>query len=199
MQIACVLKQGPEYRSEHVAALADSILAHNDVPIVCLSDVRFTHPGVEVRPLQHNWQGWWSKIELFSQCPSPTLYLDLDTVCIGKLPPIGERFTMLADVYRQGDYGSGVMSWQEPPRHLYEEFKSRARFHMHRCRTRNRWGDQGFIRDYLGFQPATFGPEYRSYKVYCRQGVPPGTRAVYFHGRPRPWQVELKHDIAHTA
>lgn len=194
MQIACVLKQGPEYKPEHVYALADSILKHNpSAQIGCLTDATLNHPGVTALPLRHCWAGWWSKLELFRPglFDSPTLYLDLDTVVVGKLPDIGPRFTMLADVYRHGDFGSGVMSWQRAPVHLYETFAKRAAYYMAQYRTRDKWGDQAFIRDYLGETPATFSNQYRSYKVYCRQHVPAGTRVVYFHGKPRPWQVQL--------
>lgn len=191
MQVACVLKRGPEYRPEHVYALADSILAHNDLPIVCLTDADIDHPGIKKIPLKHGWAGWWSKLELFRVCHEPTLYLDIDTVVIGKLPQIGPRFTMLADVYKPGDFGSGVMSWQHCPVHLYEKFNKAAQWYMTRYKTRRNWGDQGFIRDYLGARPDVFGPEYRSYKVYCKERVPLGTKVVYFHGKPRPWEVKL--------
>ena len=192
MQVACVLKEGPEYRPAHVAAMADSILAHNDVRIVCLTDAKkIDHPGVERVPLVHGWKGWWSKLELFRQCQEPTLYLDLDTVVIGKLPDIGPRFTMLADVYRHGDFGSGVMSWQTPPVHIYERFAKFPGTFMQLYRTRDRWGDQAFIRDNLGVKPDVFSDEYRSYKVHCRKRVPRGTKVVYFHGKPRPWEVKL--------
>lgn len=191
MQIACVLKSGPEYRPEHVRALAESIRFYNDVPIVCLSDIEFSVPGVQVRKLQHGWPGWWSKLELFREFTGKTLYLDLDTVVVGELPPVGKLFTMLPDVYRAGDVGSGVMSWDGDYRHIYSAFlKSPGQF-MQRYRTRRNWGDQAFIRDYLGMRPALFGAEYRSYKVHCQPAVPAGTRVVYFHGKPKPWEVTL--------
>lgn len=191
MQIACVLKSGGEYNAHHVRLLADSILAHNKIPIVCLSDINVDHPGVEVRPLRHKWQGWWSKIELFREFTGPTLYLDLDTVVVGVLPAIGNNFTMLRDVYRVNDFGSGVMSWQKAPVHLYETFINCPEHFMGSYRSRRNWGDQAFIRDYLRETPSTFGEEFRSYKVHCRKQVPRGTKVVYFHGKPRPWEVKL--------
>lgn len=194
MQIACVLKAGGEYRPDHVYALADSILKHNPLAqIGCLTDAELSHPGITPLPLRHCWPGWFSKLELFRPglFDAPTLYLDLDTVVVGKLPPIGPAFTMLADVYRRGDYGSGVMSWRRAPQHVYHAFAARPAYYMQHYRTRENWGDQAFIRDHLGAVPSTFGNEYRSYKVYCRQQVPAGTRVVYFHGKPRPWQVTL--------
>ncbi|WP_339617206.1 hypothetical protein [uncultured Gilvimarinus sp.] len=194
MQIACVLKQGPEYKPCHVYALADSILRHNPgAQIGCLTDVALSHPAITALPLRHGWQGWWSKLELFRPglFDGPTLYLDLDTVVTGKLPPIGPRFTMLPNVYRQGDYGSGVMSWQRAPVHLYQRFAEAPAQFMRQYKTAAQWGDQAFVRDHLGNTPDTFGPEYRSYKVHCKPRVPSGTRVVYFHGNPRPWQVSL--------
>lgn len=191
MQVACVLRQGPEFGAEHVARLADSILRHNDVDIVCLTDTDIHYSGVKEIQLEHSWPSWWAKLELFKHCTGPTLYLDLDTVVVGKLPEIGKRFTMLADVYRQGDFGSGVMSWQESPVHLYDQFKANPNAHIAKYVTRKNWGDQGFIRDHLGFIPDVFGDEYKSYKVWCRKKVPKGTKVVYFHGKPRPWQVNL--------
>lgn len=195
MRIACVLKQGPEFKAGHLYALADSILKHNDFPIDCLTDCEINHPGINAIPLQHKWPKWWSKIELFRPglFNGPTLYLDIDTVVIGKIEIETNRFTMLPDVYRDGDFGSGVMAWNKPPDHIYHRFLNRPAQHMARYRTRSRWGDQAFIRDHLGEKPATFGPEFRSYKVHCNNGVPKDTRVVYFHGKPRPWQVSLKH------
>lgn len=192
MQIALVLKEGPEYGPEHVVALANTILAHNDVPVICLTDSPdINHPGVKAVPLVHGWSGWWSKIELFRECNQPTLYLDLDTVVVGKLPAIGQNFTMLANVYRKGDFGSGVMSWQQPPTGIYEKFKKYPQHYMRLYRTAERWGDQAFIRDSIFEKPDVFGVEYRSYKVHCRRRVPRDTKCVYFHGKPRPWQVKL--------
>lgn len=175
--------------------MVDTVLAHNPgARIVCLTDCDIDHPGVEAVPLVHDWPGWWSKIELFRPglLAGPTLYLDIDTVVVGALD--GARvddFTMLACVYRGGDVGSGIMGWTRTPTHIYERFCSDPDRNMRRYRTTARWGDQGFIRDHLGATPKTFGTEFRSYKVHCRRGVPAGTKIVYFHGKPRPWQVGI--------
>lgn len=194
MQIVCVLKTGGEFRTEHVVALADSIRQHNpEAAIRCLTDAQLNHEHIETVPLQHNWPKWWSKIELFRPgvCTGPTLYLDLDTVVVGKIELRIDRFTMLPDVYRTGDVGSGVMAWQKTPEHIYQKFARHPAKYMAAYRTRSRWGDQAFIRDNLGEKPATFGTHFRSYKVHCKDGVPEDTRVVYFHGKPRPWQVTL--------
>lgn len=196
MDIVCVLKAGGEFKTEHVAALAESIHRHNPAASIrCLTDAQLDIDGVEAVPLQHSWPKWWSKIELFRPgvCKGPTLYLDLDTVVVGQIELEINRFTMLADVYRRGDFGSGVMAWQQTPEHIYHKFLKAPAKYMAAYRTRNRWGDQAFIRDHLGETPATFGAHFRSYKAHCKQGVPEDTRVVYFHGKPRPWQVSLQY------
>lgn len=196
MQIVCVLKTGGEYKPEHVSALADGILKYNPCArIRCLTDDQISDSRVEPVPLKHNWPKWWGKIELFRPgiCIGPTLYLDLDTVVIGEIEFNLERFTMLPDVYRKGDFGSGVMAWRKTPEHIYHRFMKNPARNMAIYRTRDRWGDQAFIRDNLGEIPNTFGPHFRSYKVHCQNAVPEDTRVVYFHGRPRPWQVNLRY------
>lgn len=195
MQIVCVLKSGPEFTSDHVYALVDGLLEHNmDAQVVCLTDVEFCHPRVKTIPLQHGWNGWWSKMELFRPgvCEGPTLYLDLDTAVVGSLSGLSiEGFTMLPNVYRPGDFGSGIMAWQESPHHIYEAFSKRPEYYMAQYRTTAKWGDQGFIRDHLGYKPRVFGSEFRSYKAHCKSRVPENTKVVYFHGKPRPWEVQL--------
>lgn len=193
--VICVLKTGGEYRPEHVYRLWDSLRAHNPgARLRCLTDAVLKHPSVDTVPLLHHWPGWWSKIELFRPgvCTGPTLYLDLDTVVVGRIELDISKFTMLEDVYRPGDFGSGIMAWSSAPEHIYHRFLERPTWFMTVYRTRDRWGDQAFIRDNLGETPNTFGPQFRSYKAHCKNGVPPGTRVVYFHGRPRPWQVNLQ-------
>lgn len=196
MQIACVLKAGPEYRPEHLYRMVDTLLAHNTwAKVVCLTDYPIQHQGITAVRLKHNWPGWWSKIELFRPgvIDEPTLYLDIDTIVTGSLADVRvDEFTMLANVYRPGDYGSGIMGWTQTPHHIYNRFRASPDAYMGRYRTAERWGDQAFIRDNLGCLPKTFGDEFRSYKAYCQRAVPPGTQIVYFHGKPRPWSGRVK-------
>lgn len=62
--------------------------------------------------------------------------------------------------------------------------------HMQRCRTRERWGDQGFLMPLIG-RAARWGSNVVSWKVHCRDGIPSGADVVCFHGKPRPWEVGL--------
>lgn len=192
LTVATVLRAGGEYRPEHVARLRDQVARHSPAArFVCLSDQQVECERV---PLLHDWPGWWAKIELFrpGAVPGPCLYLDLDTDVVGPVDDlVGERFTMLSDFYRPDLPASGVMAWPAtPPAHLYELFRRDAGRHMRACRTRERWGDQGFIGAHLGGEPLRFGPEVVSYKVHVRgRGVPAGARVVAYHGRPKPWEI----------
>lgn len=194
MRFAMVLRSGPEYKPEHVSTLADNILQfHPGSDIVCLSDLNIHHPKVERIPIIHHWPKWFSKIELFRPglLEGPTLYLDLDTVIVDKISIDCNVFTMLQDVYRRAGVGSGAMCWTHPPTHVYEKFKERPRYYASAYNVPKRWGDQAFIRDHLGDTPRVFDNQFRSYKVHCQEKIPQGTSVVYFHGRPRPFDIDL--------
>ena len=95
--VACVYRSGKfrgrNYGREWVLRLR-SMVSHNlTVPhqFVCLSDVSVQ--GVDVIPLQTNWPGWWSKIELFGPAllsARRVLYLDLDVIINGCLDEMVE-------------------------------------------------------------------------------------------------------------
>lgn len=195
--IACVLKIGGEYGPEHVEALRDSIFKHNGfIKIVCLTDYAEEIDGVECRGLLNDYPRWWPKLELFDEFKKePVIYFDLDTVITGPIDDLWRyKLTMLKDVNNLSSFGSGIMAWAGDYSYLYEDFKKNAANYMREYTTTRKWGDQGFIRDFLKETPASFdfGPVL-SYKKHCVNGVPPGTKVVYFHGKPRPWQVELKY------
>lgn len=197
MIVLSVLKGGGEYGAEHVRRLADSLAKHGLAELVCLSDV----PGLpcETVPLMHNWRGWWSKMELFAHdWGESVLYVDLDTTFIDDPAPLWrDEFTMLENAHRPGDVGSGLMSWSGDFSYLYRAFAAEPEAAMAEYITSQKWGDQGFIRDRLGFKPAFFERSLAaSYKVHCTNkgrapfALPhPDVRVVYFHGKPRPWEV----------
>lgn len=195
--MACVLRSGGEYTPEHLYQMVDKFHKHNPgVHVQCLTDMEIDHPAITPLPLKHNWPGWWSKIELFRPglFDGPTIYMDIDTATLGSIEFDYDEFTMLPAAYRpRGGINSSIMAWREPPTHIYEKFARNPDRWMATYRTTQRWGDQGFIRDSLGQKPLTFGEQFRSYKAHCRRRVPAGTSVVYFHGRPKPWQVELRH------
>lgn len=170
--VACVLKSGPEYRVEHVLALAAGVRRHLSLEhrFVCLTDLdrqafdprpyrfpgfsgrfeREPYLGIEVVPLHHRWPGWWSKIELCrgDLFDGPVFYADLDTVIVGRLDDLvlGHRFTVLRNFWSDKRIGSGLMAWDTDLSAIYERFARNAPAFMAEYVTTERWGDQGFIR-----------------------------------------------------
>lgn len=197
MKVLCVLKSGgPDYGPEQVERLRASLAQHSDATLVCLSDVPVPCERI---PLAHNWRGWFCKLELFRHVfDEPVLFVDLDTTFVDDPSPLfRHEFTMLENAHRPGDVGSGVMSWAGDYSRLYHDFAAAPERYMAEYTTSAKCGDQGFIRDRLGFKPAFYSREQcASYKMHCTdQGKRPFTiphedcRIVYFHGKPRPWQV----------
>ena len=118
LTVACVLKSGGTYTPEWVGRLRAGVKRHlpREHMFVCLSDVDV--PSMRI-PLEHDWPGWWSKMELF-RLPGPILYFDLDTAIVGSLSDIADYiaeakapFTMLRDFYAPSHRGSGVMAWPD--------------------------------------------------------------------------------------
>lgn len=196
--VLCVLRSGgPDYGPRNVEVLRDNLARHSDARLVCLSDVDVPCERI---PLMHGWPGWWSKLEMFRFAyADPTLYVDLDTTFIGNPDRLfREPFTMLKRLNQPGDVGSGVMSWAGDYRHIYEAFKLDPARYIKEYQTTKKWGDQGFIRDRIGVQNiATFEvADCASYKGHCTEmgkrpfKMPdPKPVMVYFHGKPRPWEV----------
>ncbi|WP_348826653.1 hypothetical protein [Halomonas sp. RT37] len=190
-RIVCVLRSGGEYGTQHVQWLARQV----DM-LQCLSDVPV--PGVPHIPLQHDWPGWWAKLELFRpDLPGDLLYLDLDTVVLGDLGPLidatGGKTTMLSDFYKPDLPASGLMYIaQRDKAAVWNEWIRGPQHHMRRCRTPRRWGDQGFLASVLRpqrWQDIAPG-RVVSYKAHCRSGLPATADVVCFHGTPRPWAAK---------
>lgn len=193
--VLCVLRSGgPDYGPHSVERLQKSLAKHSDARLVCLSDVDVPCERVVLR---HDWPGWWSKLELFAyDWGGSVLYVDLDTTFIDSPDRLWrQRFTMLENIRKRGEVGSGIMSWSGDYSHLYRAFAANPTKHIAEYVTTAKWGDQGFIRDNLG-HPTEFyrRDEAASYKGHClnragRVVIPPKVCVVYFHGKPRPWQV----------
>jgi len=193
MIVACVLKSGGEFKPDHVKMLKQSVFKHNpELGFICLSDVKID--GVECINLLHDWPKWWGKLELFRVfTDKEVLYLDLDTVVIGDIKELFRtKITMLKDVNNIDKFGSGVMSWHGDYSYLYNVFKANSDRFISEYVSRKNWGDQGFIMNHLNNSPDCFEfGDLHSYKKHCIHGVPKGTKLVYFHGNPRPWDVKL--------
>lgn len=183
----CVLRAGPEYTPGHAQWLAQQVPG-----LTVLSDVDV--PGIPRVALQHDWSGWFAKMELFRpDLRGDFLYLDLDTVVLGDLAALeGGPTRMLSDFYRPKQVASGFMWLTEEDRaKVWEHWMRDPAGHMRRAVTSQCWGDQGIIAEALP-HAERWGPEVVSYKVHCRAtGKPPAdARVVCFHGQPRPWGVK---------
>jgi hypothetical protein len=213
--IACVLKSGGEYTAAHVTWLQRQIERWApEADFMCLSDIYV--PGCRCICLNHNYPGWWSKLELCRpDIKGDILYFDLDTVITGPIDELIKvaRTTFLRDVYRGGNaLQSSIMYLTEEARTwAWECWKSKPRVWMNECGMQ---GDQGYfervIRKVDRWQDVLPGTLV-SYKVDMHNkhkqlaAPPPGASVVVFHGKPRPWNVkadwipEIEHAEASVA
>jgi hypothetical protein len=188
--ILTVLRSGGDYTWEHVERLRAQCEQHApDSRFHCLHDDL----------MLHKWPGWFSKIEAL-RLTGPILYMDLDTSVMGDLTPLLEaaetrRFIALRNpLPTPSRFGSGLMAWSGDMSHVYRRFAADPARHVARCTTQAVWGDQGFIAedepDPTLWQDILPG-QIVSWKVECKQGIPETARVVYFHGKPRPWDVGM--------
>ena len=205
--IVCVMKTGGweahgrkiVYSAKHVHWLQKQVQKHAPgVPFVCLSDVDV--PGVDVIPLEHNWPGWWSKMELFRLDIGPVLYLDLDMVITGSLDALMNYQHEFSSKHNSGkshtSMNSSVMLWTGPRPDIYDPFVADPGYWMKKCADKSCWGDQGFIERHVTRWDCIedlFPGAIASYKIDLNRGNPkPETRIVSFHGKPKPWEVKRK-------
>lgn len=196
--ILCVLKSGGVYSPEWVAKLRRGVDRNlmTEHRFACLSDLDV---DCERIALEHDWPGWWSKLEMFKPgiIAGPTLYLDLDTIITGSLESFTDSpydFAMLENFNQEAMVGSGVMWFKEcAPAGVYERFiqdPQRVMGHYQAVKNGSYRGDQAFIWDTLERKVDKLAsPALRSYKRHCRDGLPQGTSIVCFHGRPRPTEI----------
>lgn len=186
----CVLRSGGEYKPEHVQWLAKQVPG-----LTCLSDVPVA--GVPTITLPYDWPAWWSKLCMFSPSliEGDIFYIDLDTVVLDEVDSLIEasqgKTTMLSDFYWPDKPASGLMYIAERDKSkVWAEWMRNPEEHMAWRGGRGTIGDQGFLGkvlpDVQRWQDVAPGAIV-SYKVHCKQGVPDGTKAVCFHGKPRPW------------
>jgi hypothetical protein len=191
--VLTVLRSGGEYRPEHVTRLYDQCIGQ---AFLCLSDVDLPVPHYR---MQHGWPGWFSKLEMF-RLHGPILYMDLDTTVTGDLTPLldaAEEHDFIAlrnPLPTPSRFGSGIMAWRGDMSRVYKRFKEAPAYHAARCTTQQVWGDQGFIAETetpSAYWQDLFPGQIASWKVDCKEGVPPDARVIYFHGYPRPWQIGM--------
>lgn len=180
----CVLRSGGDFTPEHVQRLAGMV-----PDLWCLSDYEID--GIKTIRLQHDWQGFWAKMELFRpDIEGDLFYFDLDTT-VYNLPPAPDQTTVLRDFRKGHLIGSGLMFLKEAERsRVWNGFIDNPAKAIKANRSGLRWGDQGFLMDYYReSQRWQDIAKVYSYKYHCLEGVPSDADIVCFHGNPRPWDV----------
>ena len=192
--ILLVLKSGGDFNLLDVELLAGKLKKLCDpVQIICLCDrvAPVTFQDFTIIQMEHNWSGWWSKMNLFSPALEhlrPFLYLDLDTAVIKSFDwPEYQGFIMLRDFYKTKSAASGMM-WI-PARNdkiskIWNEWIKYSDQWMRKCR-----GDQNFIS--LITDPDCFWQDIAegivSFKPnsHWRKELDGTERIICFHGKPR--------------
>lgn len=206
--VALVCNAGAEYTIQRALYLAGRIRATttavDEVAIFTNQPDAVSGSSFVAIPFSREWPGWWAKLELFNpqvwpaESDARVLYMDMDSMPVGDLAPLFDfnAPAFLRDFYRPHKLASGVMGF-EP---------ARDRNWMHRL-----WhcgitalaqgdapigGDQVLMQQHLG---DTFGHRWqddfpgkiRSWKAdgLERNPIPPDTRLICWHGKPRPWEV----------
>jgi hypothetical protein len=207
--VACVLKSGGDYNEQYVKNLKrmvqkNCIKRHN---FICFSDIKID--GITTIELEKNYDGWWSKLELFRSniINGPVIYFDLDTLILGNIDRMFDvikdgDFFMIRDFYRDYEYASGIMAWDGDFSGIYNRFntlKHDIAFGVKGIKksapTLPR-GDQEFISNDLqkmfGITPKLISDHLSiaSYKKHCLDlKEAPDVDVVCFHGKPRPADV----------
>lgn len=193
LTVVCVMKSGGDFDEDYVFALRKGVEKHLGIPhkFICYTDLLI--PGMSIRFLTENLDGWFSKFEIFKEI-GPALYLDLDTIITGDITPLaqsiidqGEAFWMLEAFYPLRKWASGIMGWTGDWNWLIPHCKRYAGLYQM---------DQECIAKALvedGRKPRVIGRDFHkiySYKHHCQDGLPGDARIVCFHGKPRPKEVE---------
>lgn len=216
MLVVSVLKQGKNYCDRHAKWLHNQLKAYDSI---CLTDIDKIK-NVQTTPLQYNFPGWWSKLELFNpKHPilgnKEFLFLDIDTVIVNNIDHFikTDRFTMLNDFFQTTPnrkyVNSSVMKvTNDVKKYIWNTFMNNPKKYMKECVTKEKWGDQGFISslfDDIQQWQDIFPDQIYSYKNHIvlegmpgfdKQlskgigNVPETAKIICFHGNPRPWKIQ---------
>lgn len=200
LTVFCVCT-GDKYHPGYVYALRHAVAKHLSAEhdFRCITTLKL--PGIRcVNPFVP-YQGWWSKLNLFTpgMATGPSLYFDLDVLITSSLDYLVEytqhEFAAPAN-WAQSGYGgiqSSVMAWRGNWTAPYEYIKPQ----WPGVKTRL-WGDQELLWEMLGDRWVRI-PHIYSYKYHCREGRQPDDMAVcVFHGEPKPAAVTDTWTLPHT-
>ena len=199
LQVIIVMKTGGDFAPSHVDRIISQIKKHLTVPheIFCLTDIPGEYvPGITVLPLLDKLPGWWSKIEIFRSFTN-VLYFDLDTTILGNidfLAPSPSSFVALQT--KHSGTGSGIMRWKGDFSALYKYFKGSPSYIMQHYSWDQRYIYYWLISNNLSithFQ-THFPEKLMSYKndylPLIEKQLKPKPSIIYFHGKPRPWDIK---------
>lgn len=195
LNIACV-KWGDKFSPDYVNILYD--MCRRNLPegykgrFVCFTDnPDGLDEGVDVEELPSGLIGYWNKLALFQEHAfekgDRVLYLDLDTIVIGKLDDIVKYegdFAILRDEYRgSGTFQSSIMAWEAGKyTFLWDRWVEGGRPEI--IATDQAWLEQTVPQATI--LQDVFPDCFKSYKLHCKGFPPRGTKIVYFHGVPTP-------------
>lgn len=207
-----VLKTGGDFKLKDVQLLATNILRpyvkNKDLQapnIYCITDLvnKLTKlKDVTLLPLEYDWPGWWSKMNLFSPALEqyrPFLYMDLDSAVVGDIATImpgkdrENEPIILSDFYFPERQGSALM-WipksSDEICSIWTKWINNPKRHIGKYR-----GDQNFIYSTEIFKTTwqSFIPNrissFKPIRGTRLSRLIPGLVLVCFHGIPRVWEA----------
>lgn len=203
LSVVCVLKSGGDFTVDYVSRLKNMIKRNTTIPhdFICFTDMNVNIEGCITIPLQNNFSGCWSKIEMFRPKlikSKRIIYFDLDTVITGQIDDIlsvNGNFIGLRpwnrNNFNKGIFASGMMAWKNDGSYSYI-------YHNFNKGSIKKYpaGDQEYISktiserggNFVFFQDVVNG--IYSYKRNCRPIKPVNARVVCFHGKPRPHECQ---------
>ena len=165
-----------------------------------LSGVAKNYKGeAKFHVLREGPESWWAKLQMFEPNRFPKgercVYFDLDTVITGDLTDLMKYdgpFAGLRDVWQPGQLNSSIMSWTAGEAdHVWKAWVEAGK------PTDDYRGDQAWITQHMPMAmrlqdllPGQFGSWKANFGMNA-DNIPHDTRAVFFHGQPRPHETSL--------
>lgn len=216
MIVACVLRSGGRFGVADVTRLRRGVRRHShDAEFVVLTDVRnVMFRNAWTVPLATDLPGWWAKMELFRPGVfgegRRVFYLDLDTVIVGDLSELlsyDGPMACLSDFYGPTNAASGVLAFPAElgvAREIWDDFSRdpvdvvrrhprRMDHYLRRFLDRHdgRGAPADRLQDLYPGQLASYKADLRGRRPPYREiAIPDGARAVCFHGRPEPRDLD---------
>lgn len=200
-----MVRVGDRYAPEYVAILADMIARNASTlkrfSIWCVTDRPDELPGgVGYIPADQSIPpSWWAKLQLFSpdmpwEEGDRVVYFDLDVAITGRLEDLVERKGIIKDWHWPKTYNSSVMVWDHGEhRDAWETFTPEVmtrpsdELAPYLPKGQINGGDQEHLTRLGGWDtfPAEWFISYRR----ARDWPPNESKAVIFHGNPKPHEV----------